>query len=165
MDFKTLGENSPVYVIRKKPFLMEMGTLKQKGGQPMQQNPFMPQNMPQTIDVTITVNGSDEVVPGIPVGTDIVEYRNTFYSVSSEGAQRALANLMQMASNGKAEQAYFDTILEKGEGYMEQLNPQYAEGKRQARSIKTLEERQDKQDKVLSQILSKVNELLEKPKV
>ena len=74
MDFKTLGENSTVYVIRKKPFLMEMGTLKQKGGQPMQQNPFMPQNMQQTLDVTITVNGSDEVVPGVPVGTDIVEY-------------------------------------------------------------------------------------------
>ena len=30
MDFKNLGENSIVHIIRKKPFLYETGTLKSK---------------------------------------------------------------------------------------------------------------------------------------
>lgn len=164
MDFKTLGENSPVYIIRKKPFQFEMGVLKSKGGM-QQQNPYMPQNMAQTIDVTVSVGGSDEVVPGIPLNTDVVEYRNTFYSVSSEGAQRAVANLMQMAHNGLAEKDYYESVLAEGEKAMETLNPQYAEGKKQARTIKDLQDRQNAQDKKLDLILSKVEELFQKPKV
>lgn len=159
MDFNSLGENSPVYIIRKKPFQFLTGTLKSKGAKPIGANPYMPQPAQQTIDVVVTVGGSDEILPGIPLNMETVEYKGSFYSVSSEGAQQAIANMMQMASNGKAEQAYYDSVLEEGEKCMEQLNPQYAEGKRQARSIKDLQKRQDEQDKKLDEILSFVREL------
>lgn len=157
MDFYNLGENSPVYIIRKKPFQFFTGTLKSKSTK--QQNAYMPSLQPQNIDVVVTVNGSDEILPGIPQNMETVEYKGSYYSVSSEGAQQAIANMMQMASNGKAEQAYYDSVLTEGEKYMEQLNPQYAEGKRQARSIKDLQKRQDEQDKKLDEILNFVREL------
>jgi hypothetical protein len=57
---------------------------------------------------------------------------------------------------------YYDSILEQGEKYMEQLNPQYAEGKRQARTIEDLQVRQDKQEKVLNDIYSMVQKLVPK---
>jgi hypothetical protein len=162
MDFKTLGENSPIYIVHKKPFLFEMGTLKTKSMKPINQFPYLPQAMPQTIDVVISVNGSDETLPNIPSNLDIVEYKNSFYSTTAEGAQQAIANLMQMATSCKAEVPYYDSILEKGEEYMEKLNPQYAEGKRQARTIEDLQVRQDKQEKVLNDIYSMVQKLVPK---
>ena len=162
MDFKTLGENSPIYIVHKKPFLFEMGTLKSKGTKPINQFPYLSQAMPQTIDVVISVNGSDETLPNIPSNLDIVEYKNRFYSTTAEGAQQAIANLMQMATSCKAEMPYYDSILEQGEKYMEQLNPQYAEGKRRARTIEDLQVRQDKQEKVLNDIYSIVQKLVPK---
>ena len=153
MDFSSLGENSPVYIIRKKPFQFFTGVLKSKGVKPIG-NPYMPAQTQQTMDVVITVDGNDEVVSNIPVNLETVEYKGSYYSVSSEGAQQAIANMMQLASNGKAEQAYYDSVLEKGEEFMERLNPQYAENKRQARTIRDLQERADNQDRKLDEILS-----------
>ena len=159
MDFYSLGENSPVYIIRKKPFALITGTMKSKGVKPAVSNPYMPPTAPQTTDVVITVNGSDEIVPSVPQGMEVVEYKGSYYSVSSEGAQQAIANMMQMASTGKAEQEYYDSVLTEGEKYMEQLNPQYAEGKQQARAIRDLQKRQDEQDTKLDRILSRIEEL------
>lgn len=163
MDFKTLGENSPIYIVHKKPFLFEMGTLKSKGTKaPANMNPFMPQPMPQTIDVVVSVNGSDEVLPGTPANLEVVEYKNTFYSTTPEGAQQAIANLMQMAANGIAEQAYYQSVQTEGEKAMERLNPQYAEGKRQARTIEDLQKRQDEQGKMLSDIYQMMQKIAPK---
>ncbi|MBR1449548.1 MAG: hypothetical protein IJ588_12485 [Prevotella sp.] len=163
MDFNSLGENSIVHIVRKKPFEYLTGTLKSKTAK-QQQSQYLLQQVQQPVDVVITVNGSDEVVPGIQQGMEAVEYRGSFYCTTADGAQQAIANMMQMASNGKAEMPYYDSILQKGEKYMEHLNPQYAEGKRQARSIKALEERQDAQDKKLDRILSRLDEFFDSPK-
>lgn len=162
MDFKTLGENSPIYIVHKKPFRFEMGTLKSKGTKPLAQNMFMPQTLPQTLDIVVSVNGSDTVLPATPSNLEVVEYRNVFYSTTSDGAQQAISGLMQMASTGKAEQSYYDEVLKEGEAAMEKLNPQYAEGKRQARTIEDLQARQDKQDKMLNDIYSMVQKLVPK---
>lgn len=163
MDFNSLGENSTIYILRKKPFEYLCGTLKAKSTK-QQQFPYIAQTTPQPFDVVINVNGSDEVVAGIQNGMETVEYHNSYYSTTLEGIQQAMANMMQMASNGKAEQPYYDSILEKGEKYMEQINPQFAEGKRQARSIKNLETRVDAQDKKLDEILGFIRDLSGSPK-
>lgn len=159
MDFYSLGENSPVYVIRKKPFAYEVGTLKSKGATPLQTNPYLPHNNAQTIDIVVTVNGKDEKLSGVPVGKDVLDYGNSYYSVSTEGTLQAVSNLMQMAKNGIDEQAYYNTVLAEGEKVVERLNPQYAENKRQAKIVKDLQDHVDRQDKKLDTILEKINEL------
>lgn len=164
MDFKTLGENSPVYIIRKKPFRYEVGTLKSKGTKPVNQFQVTPQNTPPLIDVVLTVSGNDEILPNVPQGLETIDYKGSYYSTTTEGILQALANLMQMASNGKAEQAYYDTVLTEGEKVRELLDMPYAENKRQARTIKALEERQDVQDKKLDKILSRLDEFFSPPK-
>ena len=157
MDFKTLGENSPVYIIRKKPFCYEVGTLKSKGTKPVNQFQ-VPQNTQPLIDVVLTVSGNDEILPNVPQGLETIDYKGSYYSTTTDGILQALANLMQMASNGKAEQPYYDTVLTEGEKVREMLDMQYAENKRQARTIKDLQERADAQDKKLDRILSRIEE-------
>ncbi len=157
MDFNSLGENSPVYIVRKKPFQFLTGTLKTKNTK--QQNPFMPPLQGQNIDIVVTVSGSDEILPGIPLNMETVEYKGSYYSVSADGIQNAVANMMQQAKSNLDEHDYYTSVLNEGEKIMEQLNPQYAEGKRQARTIKDLQERADAQDKKLDQILDFMKEL------
>lgn len=159
MDFSSLGENSPIYIIRKKPFQFVTGSLKSKGTKPLTANPFMPQPQQQNIDVVVTVNGSDEILPAVPINRDTIEYKGSFYSVSADGIQNAVANMMQLAKGNLDEHDYYKSVLTEGEKIMEQLNPQYAEGKRQARTIADLQERADKQDKKLDEILTFMREL------
>lgn len=167
MDFKSLGENSPVHIVRKKPFVYEVGVLKSKSGLPQQMqqtNPYlamMQQNMPQqSFNIVVTVNGKDEVVQGIPLNGENVDYNNTYYCATSEGAMQAIANMMQMASAGKADVPYYDSILANGEKYMEMLNPQYAAGKHQARTIEELQKRQGEQDEKLDRVLSMMERMM-----
>lgn len=163
MDFNSLGENSPVYVIRKKPFQFLSGTLKSKTIKPPS-NPYMPQAAPQPIDIVVKVGESDETVPNIPTGTEVVEFRGTYYSTNAEGAQQAISGLMQIGRDGIDNQEYFKSLITDGEKALESLNPQYAEGKRQARVVKELQERQDAQDKKLDKILAFMEELSGTPR-
>lgn len=155
-----MGENSPVYIVRKKPFEFLTGALKSKGKKPQIPNPYLPvqQNNAQATDIVVTVNGSDETIPGIMPCMEAVEYRGSFYCTTSEGAQQAVANLMQMAKSVLDEKPYYESVLSEGEKTMEQLNPQYAEGKRQARTIEELQRRQDDQGRKLDKILSRLDE-------
>lgn len=161
MDFSSLGENSPVYIIRKKPFQFLTGTLKAKNSK--QQNPYLPPIQGQCADIVITVNGSDEILPNIPLNMEIVEYKGSYYSASPDGIQNAVANLMQQAKSNIEEHDYYQSVLNEGEKVLEQLNPQYAEGKRQARTIKDLQERADAQDKKLDKILEFMKDLSSPP--
>ena len=163
MDFNSLGESSPIYVIRKKPFEFLTGTLKSKV-QKQPSNPYMPQPTPQPIDIVVNVGGSDETVPNVPVGMEVVEYKGSYYSTTSEGAQQAISGLMQIGRDGLDNQQYFRSLIEEGEKAIEGINPQYAEGKRQARVVKELQERADAQDRKLDEILSFMRELSGSPK-
>lgn len=158
MDFNSLGENSPVYVVRKRPFGFLTGTLKAKvSKQPV--NPYLPQAQQQPIDVIVNVGGSDESIPGVPIGMEVVEYKGSYYSTTADGAQQAISGLMQVGRDGIDSQEYFNSLITEGEKALESINPQYAEGKRQARVVRELQERQDAQDKKLDEILSFMREL------
>lgn len=158
MDFNSMGENSPVYVVRKRPFGFLTGTLKAKvSKQPV--NPYLPQAQQQPIDVIVNVGGSDESIPGVPIGMEVVEYKGSYYSTTADGAQQAISGLMQVGRDGIDSQEYFNSLITEGEKALESINPQYAEGKRQARVVRELQERQDAQDKKLDEILSFMREL------
>lgn len=163
MDFNSIGANSTVHVLRKKPFLYVTGVFKSKTGQ-QSQSLYPIQNTPPKADVVISVNGSDEILPSVPLNVETIEYNGSYYSTTIEGIMQAMTNMMQMATKGKEEQPYYDDVLTKGEGYMEQLNPPYGESKRQARIVKELQERVDSQDKKLDEILSFMRDLSGSPK-
>lgn len=157
MDFKNLGENSIVYIIRKKPFEYLTGTLKSKVAK--QHNPYQIQPTPQTFDIVIAVNGNDEIVPNVTDNMEVVDYKGSFYSATVEGILQANANLAQMAKAGKEEQAYYDSVLKGTEYVNEVLNPHYAEEKQRDRTIKELVEHRKETDSKLDQILKFMKDL------
>ena len=120
--------------------------------------------MPQSFDLVVTVNGNDEIIPGITDSMEVVDYKGRFYSSSIEGILQANDNLAQMAKTGLDEQPYYKSVAQGTESVRERLNPRYAEEKKRDRSIRSLEERQDAQDRKLDQILSRLDELFEPAK-
>lgn len=156
MDFISLGENSRVHIVREKPYKYEIGVLKSKTQK--QANPYIP-NQQQTIDVVVSVNGNDEIIPSVGSGMETVKYHGSYYSTNHEGVQQVIANLIQVGKNGLAEQQYYNTLVVEGEKDMEKLNPQFAENRKQARVVKELQERADAQDKKLDKILSFMQDL------
>ena len=158
MDFLSLGNGSPFYILRQgdKPML-EVGIVKSKS-QPRAKFPTHTPNimqgmqMQQVIDVIATINGKDETFPDIPVNVEIAQKGNTTFSGSREAMIQAVDNMLQTSKKALEQIDYHKSVIAESEKMMEALNPQYAENKQQARTIKDLQERADKQDKKLDDI-------------
>lgn len=169
MDFSSLGTGSPFYILTKhegqKPTL-EVGTVKEKVlQQPQYQFQAVPNALngmgqqPQMVRITVTVNGSDRVVPDVPVNVEIAAKGNITYSGSTQAMMQAVDALMQTSKAELERESYNKMVLSEGERFMETLNPRYAEEKQRDRAIKALEERQTATDSKLDTIISKLNEL------
>ena len=160
MDFNSLGNGAPFYILRQgdKPML-DVGIVKSKS-QPRAKFPTQTPNimqglqMQQVIDVVVTVNGKDETFPEIPVNVEIAQKGNTTFSGSREAMLQTVDNMLQASKKALEQTDYHKAVIAESEKMMETLNPQYAENKQQARTIKDLQERADKQDKKLDDIYS-----------
>lgn len=166
MDFQSLGQGSPFYIFRQgeKPIL-EVGVVKSKS-QPRAKFPTQTPNimqglqMQQVIDLVATINGKDETFTEVPVSVEIAQKGNVTFSGSREAMLQAVDAQMQTSKKHIEENAYHVSAIPEYEKMMETLNPQYAENKQQARTIKDLQDRADKQDKKLDDIyalLQKMN--------
>ena len=98
MDFQSLGNGNPFYVLRKgeKPML-DVGVVKSKS-QPRAQYPTQTPNIgvgmqfQQVLDIVATINGKDETFPNIPVNIEIAERGNNTFSGSREAMLQAVEN-------------------------------------------------------------------------
>lgn len=160
MDFSSLGNGSPFYILRQgeKPIL-EVGVVKSKS-QPRAKFPTQTPNimqglqMQQVIDVVATINGKDENFPEIPVNVEIAQKGNVTFSGSREAMLQAVDAMLQTSKKALEQIDYHKSVINESEKMMETLNPQYAENKQQARTIKDLQDRADRQDKKLDDIFS-----------
>ena len=160
MDFNSLGNGSPFYILRQgeKPIL-EVGIVKSKS-QPRAKFPTSTPNlmqgfqMQQVIDVVATINGKDETFAEVPVNVEIAQKGNVTFSGSREAMLQAVDGMLQTSKKALEQIPYHNSVISESERMMETLNPQYAENKQQARTIKDLQERADRQDKKLDDIYS-----------
>ena len=160
MDFNSLGNGSPFYILRQgeKPIL-EVGIVKQKS-QPRAKFPTQTPNimqgmqMQQVIDVVATINGKDETFMEIPVNVEIAQKGNVTFSGSREAMLQAVDTMLQTSKKALEQVPYHKSVISESEKMMETLNPQYAENKQQAKTIQDLQARQNAQDKKLDDIYS-----------
>lgn len=167
MDFNSLGQGSPFYILTKregqKPIL-EIGTVKERVlQQPQYQFQAVPNAMngmgiQQMIRLVVSVGGSDRVIPDVPVNVEIAQKGDMTFTGSTQAMMQAVDAMMQTSKAEIEREKYNNIVLAEGEKMMETLNPRYAEEKQRDRSIRTLEERQDAQDKKLDRILSRLDE-------
>lgn len=165
MDMQNLGVGSPFYVLRKgeKPVL-ETGVVKTKS-QPRAKFPTQTPNImqgvqiQQVIDVTVTINGKDEVFSEIPINVEIAARGNDTFTGSREAMLQAVDNMLQTSKKALEQVAFHKSVIAESEKMLEVLNPQYAENKKQARTISDLERRQADTDKKLDTILGILQKL------
>ena len=168
MDFNSLGNGSPFYILRQgeKPIL-EVGVVKQKSQARAKfptQTPNIMQGMQvqQVIDVVATINGKDETFSEIPINVEIAQRGNVTFSGSREAMLQAVDAMLQTSKKALEQIPYHKSVISESEKMMEALNPQYAENKQQARPIQDLQERADKQEKMLSDIYALVQKIAPK---
>jgi hypothetical protein len=118
--------------------------------------------MQQVIDVVASINGKDETFPEIPVNVEIAQRGNVTFSGSREAILQAIDAKMQESKKHIAETPLHEASIPIYEKMVETLNPQYAENKQQARTIQDLQERADKQEKMLSDIYALVQKIAPK---
>ena len=165
MEFSALTNGMPFYVLRKsdKPFL-EVGVVKSKS-QPRAQYPMQTPNvgmglqMQQVIDITATINGKDETFPNLPINVEIAQKGNDTFSGSREAMLQAVDAMLQTSKKAIEQIPYHKLVISESEKMLEVLNPQYAENKKQARTISDLERRQADTDKKLDTILGILQKL------
>ena len=168
MDFSSLGQGSPLYILRQgeKP-THDVGTVKAKT-QPHVKFPTSTPNLmtglqpQQVIDITVTLNGKDETYNDIPVGVEIAAKGNVTFSGSREAMLQAVDNMLQTSKKALEQVAFHKSVIAESEKMLEVLNPQYAENKKQARTISDLERRQAVTDEKLDSIL-KILQKLDSP--
>lgn len=165
MDFSSLGNGNPFYVLRKgeKPIL-EVGVVKSKT-QPRAKWPTQNPNVmaglqvQQVIDVVATINGKDETFSEIPINVEIAQRGNDTFTGSREAMLQAVDSMLQTSKKAIEQIAYHKVVISETEKMLEVLNPQYAENKKQARTISDLERRQADTDKKLDTILTILQKL------
>lgn len=166
MDFNSLGNGNPFYVLRKgeKPIL-EVGVVKSKS-QPRAKFPTQTPNigvgiqMQQVLDVTATINGKDETFPDIPINVEIAARGNDTFSGSREAMLQAVDAMLQTSKKAIDQLPYHKSVIAESEKMLEVLNPQYADNKRQARTIQSLEEKQKATDQKLATLEAQNAEML-----
>lgn len=157
MDFNSLGQGSPFYVLNKadKPTL-KIGTVKAKTNpQPKYQNGtngYNVANIQQVINITATLDGKDEVFTDIPINVEVAQTGERIFTGSQTAMASVVENLMQQSKKALEQRAYHETMLAEGDKILETLNPKYAEEKRQAKTISDLERKQTETDKKLDKI-------------
>ena len=162
---QSLGVGNPFYVLRKgeKPVL-ETGVVKSKS-QPRAKFPTQTPNimqgmqMQQVIDVTATINGKDETFVDLPINVEIAARGNDTFTGSREAMLQAVDNMLQTSKKALEQVSYHKSVIAESEKMLEVLNPQYAENKKQARTISDLERRQTETDKKLDAILGILQKL------
>lgn len=165
MEINSLTSGNPFYVLRKseKPTL-EVGVVKSKS-QPRAKFPTQTPNimsgmqMQQVVDIVATINGRDETFNEIPINVEIAARGNDTFSGSREAMLQAVDAMLQTSKKAIEQVPYHKSVITESEKMLEALNPRYAEEKKQARTIKSLEERQAATDAKLDSILAILQKL------
>jgi len=165
MDIQSLTNGCPFYVLKKgeRPIL-EVGTVKGKSQPRPQYQTSTPNlmnglNFQQVVDLTVTINGSDRVIPSIPINVEIAAMGNETFSGSREAMLQAVDTMLQTSKKALEQIPFHKSVIQESEKMLETLNPRYAEEKRQARTISDLEKRQSATDQKLDSILNILKKL------
>lgn len=171
MDFNSLGNGSPFYILTKHPGqkpTLAVGTVKEKVAlQPQYQLGSIPSayagmNQPQNIRFIVTINGSDRTVPDLPSTGEIAQKGDEIFTGSQQAIVQAIDAMMQ-TSQAELDRHDFNVMtIEAGKEMMGVVNPQYAAAQQQEKNIQDLQKRQDEQGKMLKDMYAMMQKIAAK---
>lgn len=137
INFSELQPGANFYVISTNGGLqVAVGTVKGKTA------PYWPmQNTlnTQLVDVTINIGGQDRLVPGLPVNLEVAGRDPEIYTGNRETAERIIDEKMAEADKILQNVAYYQKVKQDGPKCKEIINPGYAQTRRQAETIESLQ--------------------------
>lgn len=157
MNFNSLQIGSTFYLLTKtkdKPVLT-VGTVKNIS------TPRTNYQSGQTlIDITANIDGNDRLFKDVPVNTNIATEDNCIFAVDNASIQLAIENEIKIAHKVIELYGYYETMANDGKSLIEQVNPKYAEERRQERRIVAVEHRLTETDKKLDLALEMLKKLV-----
>jgi hypothetical protein len=164
INFISLEQGASFYVIGTNGGLnVAVGTVKGKSG------PYYP--MPangmssQLVDLTVTFNGQDRVIQGLPINLEVAGREPEIYTGNRELAERIIDEKMTEAQGHIQNQQLYKKILQDGPKCKEVINPGYAATRKQVETIEQLQQRATSTEKELQELKAqnaRMLELLEK---
>ena len=151
MNFNSLNVGSPIFVLTKTSTVpvMQIGVLKSKV--PLQNF---------NLDITATFDGVDKTFRNVPFGSEIATEGNDIFSGDAIKMQMAIESEMQASQQILNSVEYHRSMIEKGSGFIEKINPKYAKEKQQEREIAELKRKQKESDKKLDKMLEMLAKIL-----
>lgn len=171
MDFNSLGNGSPFYILTKHPGqkpTLAVGTVKEKVAlQPQYQLGSLPSayagmNPQQSVRLIVTVNGNDRTIPDMPSTGEIAQKGDEIFTGSQQAIIQAIDGMMQ-ASQAELERHDYNLMtIQAGREMMGVVNPQYAAAQQQEKNIQDLQHRQDEQGKMLKEMYAMLQKITPK---
>ena len=164
INFLSLEQGANFYVIGTNGGLnVAVGTVKGKSG------PYYP--MPangmtsQLVDLTVTFNGQDRVIQGLPINLEVAGRDPEIYTGNRDLAERIIDEKMSEAQTHLQNRPFYEKILADGPNCKEVINPGYAASRKQTETIEQLQQRATSTEKELQELKAqnaRMLELLEK---
>jgi hypothetical protein len=159
MNFQTLEQGANFYVIGTNGGLtVAVGTVKGKS------MPYWP--MPaggmnsQVIDLTVTFNGQDRVIPGLPVSLEVAGRDPEVYTGNRDIAERIIDEKVSEAQHRLQNRPMDEKIVADGPRCKELINPGYAATRKQVETIEQLQSRAASTEKELMALKTQNAEML-----
>lgn len=159
MNFQSLEQGANFYVISTNGGLsVTVGTVKGKSA------PYWP--MPanglntQLVDITVSFNGQDRVIPGLPIALEVAGRDPETYTGSREIAERVINDKMAEAKKILQNVPYYEKVGADGPKCLELINPDYANTRRQNETIEQLQARAASTERELQEMKAQNAEML-----
>lgn len=159
MDFNSLTQGAPFYIISTNGGLsVALGTVKGKTA------PYWP--MPannlnsQLVDITVSFNGQDRVIPGLPIGLEVAGREPETYTGSREIAERVIHDKVNEAKKVLQNVPIYQQIESDGPKCLELINPDYAATRKTTESIELLQKRTEETENQLAKMEAQNAEIL-----
>lgn len=149
-NFLSLEQGAQFYVISTNGGLsVAVGTIKDKRG------PYWP--MPangmtaQLVDLTVTFNGQDKQIPGLPINLEVAGRDPEIYTGNRELAERIIDEKAAEARTHLQNRPLYEKILADHPKCKEVVNPGYAATRQQTEAFQQLQAKYDAMEKKLQE--------------
>ena len=137
MNFSEIPNGAAFYVISTNGGLnVIVGTVKGKSA-PYWPIPANGLNA-QVVDITISVNGQDRTVPGLPIGLEVAGREPEVYTGNRDVALRIIDEKVAEADKVLKNVPYYQKVKTDGPRCKETIDPGYAQTRKQAETIENL---------------------------
>lgn len=160
MDFNSLTQGATLYVISTNGGLSVAPTTVKGKSAPYWPMPANGMNS-QLIDITVTFNGQDRVIPGLPVGLEVAGRDPEVYVASRDMAERIIDDKVSEAEKILQNVPYYERLKTEGPRCKEIINPGYAQTRRQTETIAQLQERAANTESELQAVRTQNAEILQ----